>query len=516
MKSVDDVRDALAEHDYLADEGLATAIFLALAPAAAAAARGRGRRRQDRGRQGARPLDRRRAAPPPVLRGHRRRPGRLRVGLLPPAAAPAGGRGRAAARSSRTSSTPSGSSCAARCCGRSTTTGAEPPVLLDRRGRPGRRRVRGVPARDPLRLLGHRARARHVPRRDAADRGRHLEPHPRRARRARSAAACTTGSTTPTSSASSRSCASQAPRGRRGARPPGRRRGGGAARRSSCTSRRASPRRSTGPRRSPRSGVAELDERAVDVDARHRPQVPRGPGARARRTASARSCAGRDRRTASAVTPAATGVDRPSPCRVRPAAAGRRARRAGRQRRHVRRGARRGRARATAIDVYWAGRATLVRRPEDIAVYDRGVRRRSGSARRRCPAPRPIRADRRSSLAFDDRGRRPECRRAASRRPTTDPSCTVRWSPAEVLRHRDFADLHRGRARRGPPADGRPPPRRARCAGRGGAGASHAAAAGPTSAARSARALRTGGEPVRAAVPRPVDRGRAGSCCSAT
>jgi MoxR-like ATPase len=30
VKSVDDVRDALTEHDYLADEGLATAIFLAL------------------------------------------------------------------------------------------------------------------------------------------------------------------------------------------------------------------------------------------------------------------------------------------------------------------------------------------------------------------------------------------------------------------------------------------------------------------------------------------------------
>jgi MoxR-like ATPase len=30
METVDDVRDALAEHDYLADEGLATAIFLAI------------------------------------------------------------------------------------------------------------------------------------------------------------------------------------------------------------------------------------------------------------------------------------------------------------------------------------------------------------------------------------------------------------------------------------------------------------------------------------------------------
>ena len=30
VKSVDDVRDALAAHDYLADDGLATAVFLAL------------------------------------------------------------------------------------------------------------------------------------------------------------------------------------------------------------------------------------------------------------------------------------------------------------------------------------------------------------------------------------------------------------------------------------------------------------------------------------------------------
>ena len=30
METVDDVRDALAQHDYLADEGLATAIFLAI------------------------------------------------------------------------------------------------------------------------------------------------------------------------------------------------------------------------------------------------------------------------------------------------------------------------------------------------------------------------------------------------------------------------------------------------------------------------------------------------------
>ena len=52
---------------------------------------------------------------------------------------------------------------------------------------------------------------------------------------------------------------------------------------SSSTSRRASPRRSTGPQAlADARARRELDERSVDVDARHDPQVPRGPGARAR------------------------------------------------------------------------------------------------------------------------------------------------------------------------------------------------------------------------------------------
>ena len=169
METVDDVRAALAEHDYLADEGLATAIFLALRLAAPAAARGRGRRRQDRGGQGAGPLDRRRARAAPVLRGHRRR-----------------------ARPSTSGTT------RASCCTSARSRPAAVEVVEDelyserflvrrpllrgdrvrgrraracaagaarRRGRPRRRRVRGVPARDPLRLLDHRARARHVPRR---------------------------------------------------------------------------------------------------------------------------------------------------------------------------------------------------------------------------------------------------------------------------------------------------------------------------------------------------------------
>ena len=87
-----------ADHGYLPDEGLATAIFLAMSAAPAAAARGRGRRRQDRGGQGAQPLDRRRADPPAVLRGHRRRQAVYDWDYAPPAAAPARRRGHAARR----------------------------------------------------------------------------------------------------------------------------------------------------------------------------------------------------------------------------------------------------------------------------------------------------------------------------------------------------------------------------------------------------------------------------------
>ena len=50
---------ALAGEGYLADRGLATAVYLAVDARAAAAARGRGGRRQDRGRAGAGRRDRR-------------------------------------------------------------------------------------------------------------------------------------------------------------------------------------------------------------------------------------------------------------------------------------------------------------------------------------------------------------------------------------------------------------------------------------------------------------------------
>jgi hypothetical protein len=91
---------------------------------------------------------------------------------------------------------------------------------------------------------------------------------------------------------------------------------------------------------------------------------------------------------------------------------------------------------ATAGGVYWAGRATLVQRPDDIASYDRAfdVFWRNG------------RPDDRFDESADDA--RPASAAFDVELPSTDdgtdtaggqPSVTVRWSPVEVLRDRDFA-----------------------------------------------------------------------------
>jgi uncharacterized protein len=93
--------------------------------------------------------------------------------------------------------------------------------------------------------------------------------------------------------------------------------------------------------------------------------------------------------------------------------------------------------------VYWAGRATLVWRPEDVATYDatfdafwRGGPDVSTAA---MPAPIPV------TLATDTAGEQ------APPVPAGDePSITVRYSAREVLRHKDFAayshdELHEAR-----------------------------------------------------------------------
>jgi uncharacterized protein with von Willebrand factor type A (vWA) domain len=84
---------------------------------------------------------------------------------------------------------------------------------------------------------------------------------------------------------------------------------------------------------------------------------------------------------------------------------------------------------------YWAGRATLVRRPEDREVYDRAFRvfweDRQGAG----PGPEeppPLRL----SLALDtgDDGE------GGEDDPDEDPSIELRFSANEVLRHKDFAE----------------------------------------------------------------------------
>ena len=89
---------------------------------------------------------------------------------------------------------------------------------------------------------------------------------------------------------------------------------------------------------------------------------------------------------------------------------------------------------ATSSRVYWAGRATLVHRPDDIAAYDRafdvfwaGTRTEAGDDE----PPDPVTA------AFDVELPRDGGDDATSRH--LQPSLTVRWSPVEVLRERDFA-----------------------------------------------------------------------------
>ena len=179
------VSEALAAHEYLADEGLATAIFLALAlhrPLLLEGEAGVGKT------EVAKVLARWTGGE--LLRlqcyegidvaqavyewDYSRQLLHLR-----------GGRGGAGEASWRTSSTPNGSSCAARCWRPSTRQRrGPPPVLL----------IDEVDRADDefeaflLEILSDYSMTvpelGHVPRRGAAGRGRHVEPHPRRARRA--------------------------------------------------------------------------------------------------------------------------------------------------------------------------------------------------------------------------------------------------------------------------------------------------------------------------------------------
>ena len=86
---------------------------------------------------------------------------------------------------------------------------------------------------------------------------------------------------------------------------------------------------------------------------------------------------------------------------------------------------------------YWAGRATLVRRPEDVAEYERGFAAVFG-LEVTPPAAHEEPGETEVVVAYDLPGREPGG--GASERPAPGaPVLQVRYSPAEVLRHQDFA-----------------------------------------------------------------------------
>ena len=387
----------LAEVGYLADEGLATAAYLGAAAAPAAVLRGRGRRRQDRAGQGAGRRARRAADPAAVLRGHRRRPRRSTTGTsrascctCAPPRRPADGRRRTAARGRAVQR--AGSWSPGRCCRRWRPT---PVGAAGRRGRPGRRRVRGVPARGALATSRSpcRSSARSGPRcrrPSCSPRNRTRDVHDALKRRC-----LYHWLDHPEFDREVAIVRLRVPEASDRLARAGHRRRARAARRATCSSRPASPRPWTGPRRCVALGA------------------PRArPGTRRRRP-SARSLKYREDPSGSAPSTSARWSTRavvrlrPAPQRRRTADAGRRRAgraaprtlRAGRGRRRApdrvagrpRRAGRRS-TRAGATDLYWAGRLTLCASPDDLAATTRSSQRYfAGDApRHACAGPRHL------------------------------------------------------------------------------------------------------------------------------
>jgi uncharacterized protein with von Willebrand factor type A (vWA) domain len=83
-------------------------------------------------------------------------------------------------------------------------------------------------------------------------------------------------------------------------------------------------------------------------------------------------------------------------------------------------------------DVYWAGRATLVRRHEDLTVYDAVFARWFAGSAHETP---DVSAPQLVHLGLDD----DEGGDGGPETSESGPTLAVRWSPVEVLRTRDFA-----------------------------------------------------------------------------
>ena len=273
--SADDVAARLGDTGYLCDDALATVTFLALRMQRPLLLEGEPGHREDRAgrgdRRGARPA----AGPAAVLRGDRRDPGALRLGLPAPDPAPArarGGRLRGRRRGGREE--PVRRAVPARAAGAGRAP-AEPGGAARRRGGPRRRRVRGVPARGAVDVPGQHPRARHRRRRDAAGRGADLQPHPRAARRPQATLPLPLDRA-PRPGARGADRPLPRTRGLRGAGPAGRRgRAAAAGRRAPEAARgRRDPRLGSGPA-PPRHRHA--GPRVVGPHPRRAGQVPRGP-----------------------------------------------------------------------------------------------------------------------------------------------------------------------------------------------------------------------------------------------
>ena len=92
----------------------------------------------------------------------------------------------------------------------------------------------------------------------------------------------------------------------------------------------------------------------------------------------------------------------------------------------------------TRAGVYWSGRATLVTGPEQLATYDRAFRAfwdRSALATSSIEAPAQE-----VVLALDVTDAVGDAGQDAEPVPADTPVLSVRWSPREVLRQRDFAE----------------------------------------------------------------------------
>jgi hypothetical protein len=88
--------------------------------------------------------------------------------------------------------------------------------------------------------------------------------------------------------------------------------------------------------------------------------------------------------------------------------------------------------------VYWAGRSTLVRRPEDAPVYDRAFTAFFGGGDLAPAALPPVTES--VTIAFDDGDDGdPDTGARPGGAPDAGPVLTVRYSPHEVLRAKDFA-----------------------------------------------------------------------------